>query len=133
MTALWDRIRALRAQTALSPCEHDELAALTRELARATGLGGRARSFVDAPERARIAVRKAIKRAIDEISLANATVGQHLARHIETGTACCYHLEIGAPTQPEHADSVRGVQAVHQPEDVRGLVGHQRGTRAASS
>ncbi len=90
---LRERIRDLRAQDVLSSRERDELAALTRELVRATGLGGRARSFADAPERARTAVRKAIKRAIDEISLANPAVGQHLARRVETGAVCCYHLE----------------------------------------
>jgi hypothetical protein len=93
--ALRERIRQLRAQAALASHERDELGALTRELARAAGLGGRMRSFVDAPERARTAVRKAIKRAIDEISLNDAAVGEHLARRIETGAVCCYRLQTG--------------------------------------
>ena len=33
----------------------------------------------------------AVKRAIDELSAANAAVGQHLAARVETGTVCCYH------------------------------------------
>jgi hypothetical protein len=93
IVALRERIREIREQAAPSRSERDELAALTRELGLVTGLGGRIRSFADAPERARTAVRKAIKRAIDEISVVNPTVGQHLARRIETGAVCCYRLE----------------------------------------
>jgi hypothetical protein len=55
-----------------------------------TGLGGRVRSFVDIPERARTAVRKAIKRAIGEIEAANPAVGRHLADAVETGAVCSY-------------------------------------------
>jgi hypothetical protein len=95
MSALRERIRDLRAEPSLSAEDQNELAALTRELARASGLGGRIRSFADAPERARTAVRKAIKRSIDEISAANPTVGRHLAERVETGTVCRYRLETG--------------------------------------
>ena len=91
MAALRDRIGQLRGRPTLSASEREELAMLARELARATGLGGRIRSFADAPERARTAVQKAVKRAIDEITAANPTIGQHLARRIETGAVCCYH------------------------------------------
>lgn len=93
VTALRERIGQLRGTPSLSPGEQDELVALTRELARAVGLGGRIRTFVDAPERARTAVRKAIKRAIVQISAANPSVGQHLARRIETGAVCRYRME----------------------------------------
>ena len=93
MVELRERIRQLRQQGDLSPTERDELGMLTQELARATGLGGRIRSFADAPERARTAVRKAIKRAIDEISLANPVVGRHLAMRIETGAVCFYRTD----------------------------------------
>ena len=93
IAAVRARIRDLRARTALSEREQHELAVLTRELSRAMGLGGRTRSFADAPERARTAVRKAIKRAIDEIFLVNPAIGQHLAQRIETGAVCCYRLE----------------------------------------
>jgi tetratricopeptide (TPR) repeat protein len=89
---LRQRISDLRRRPELAASEQEELATLTQELARASGLGGRIRSFADAPERARTAVRKAIKRAIDEISLVNPAVGEHLAAQIETGTVCCYHL-----------------------------------------
>lgn len=91
LAAVRRRIAALRDLP--SPTEEDrrELAALVRELARATGLGGRLRSFADSPERARTAVRKAIKRAIDDLEAANPAVGRHLAARLETGTLCCYH------------------------------------------
>ena len=52
--------------------------------------------FADAPERARTAVQKAVKRAIDEIAAANPAIGQHLARRVETGATCCYRPESGS-------------------------------------
>lgn len=91
------RIAELRESSDPSPDEENELEALTRELARATGLGGRLRRFADAPERARTAVRKALKRAIDDITAANPGVGRNLAGRIETGTVCCYHRAAPRP------------------------------------
>ena len=44
-----------------------ELAWIDRELARVTGIGGGTRRFPDPAERARTAVQKAIRRAIDSI------------------------------------------------------------------
>jgi hypothetical protein len=85
-----ERIRAIREQPELSPGDEAELATLTQELTRAMGLGGRPRSFADAQERARTAVQKAIKRAIETIALANPAVGRHLSERIETGAVCCY-------------------------------------------
>ena len=93
LKALRTRIDELRLRPALAAADQEELAGLTRELARASGLGGRIRSFADAPERARTAVQKAVKRAIDEITAANPTVGLHLARRVETGSVCCYRPE----------------------------------------
>jgi hypothetical protein len=93
VAALRQRIRDLRQQPVLSAGEQEELEALTHELTRALGLGGRSRAFADVPERARTAVRKAIKRAIGQISAANSLVGQHLAERIETGSVCRYCVE----------------------------------------
>ena len=93
MKALRDRIQALEEMPEPSESDHEELLVLTGELSRAIGLGGRIRSFADAPERARTSVRKAVKRAIDEIATANPTIGRHLARRIETGAVCRYVLE----------------------------------------
>jgi hypothetical protein len=88
--ALRTRVAALRQRKALDDEQQAELETLTRELGRALGLGGRARTFADVPERARTAVRKAIKRAIEEIASANPTVGRHLASSVSTGMLCCY-------------------------------------------
>lgn len=44
-----------------------EFDALVAELERATGLGGRSRSFAGPAKRARTAVRKALKRVLDEV------------------------------------------------------------------
>jgi hypothetical protein len=93
VAAVRERLRDLRARDNISAAEREEMETLTQELVRASGLGGRIRSFANAPERARTAVRKAVKRAIDEISQANPAIGQHLASRIETGAVCCYHLE----------------------------------------
>ncbi len=51
---------------------------------------GRARVFADSDERARTAVRKAIKRAIDEIGTAEAAIAEHLRDRITTGASCSY-------------------------------------------
>jgi AAA ATPase domain len=84
------RITYLRTQPTLNGEQEAELEVLTNELACALGLGGRARIFADAPERARTAVRKAIKRAIEHIAAINPAVGNHFARHVSTGFDCCY-------------------------------------------
>lgn len=67
-----------------------ELDALLNELRRLTGKGGRARGFPDPGERARTAVRKAIKRALDEIAAADPGIGEVLASTVSTGATCCY-------------------------------------------
>ncbi len=59
LAALRERVRELREAADSSGGSDEELRTLTRELARASGLGGRVRSFADAPERARTAVRLA--------------------------------------------------------------------------
>jgi hypothetical protein len=67
-----------------------ELDALMDELGRATGLGGRARTFAGPAERARTAVRKAIKRALDEIEAADPAIASTLRASIRTGHTCSY-------------------------------------------
>ncbi|AGL19070.1 hypothetical protein [Actinoplanes sp. N902-109] len=63
---------------------------LLAELGAGTGRGGAARSFADNGERARIAVGKAIRRAITRIGAADQIVGEHLRRSISTGMRCAY-------------------------------------------
>lgn len=63
---------------------------LADELGAATGLGGKARQFTDNPERARIAVGKAIRRALDRVAAADAVIGDHLRAAVTTGMRCSY-------------------------------------------
>jgi hypothetical protein len=63
---------------------------LVAELASAAGLGGRTRSFPDQGERARIAVGKAIRRALIRIAEADAIIGEHLRGTVHTGVRCSY-------------------------------------------
>jgi hypothetical protein len=64
---------------------------LMAQLAAATGLGGRARHFPDNRERARLAVGRAIRRAITRIHQADPLVAKHLCDTIHTGMRCSYH------------------------------------------
>src|SRR5271156_4771189 len=61
-----------------------EIDALTAELSRAVGLGGRNRRAVSASERARQSVTKTIKAALERIAQRNARVGELLSRGIKT-------------------------------------------------
>jgi hypothetical protein len=63
---------------------------LVAELASAAGFGGRVRSFPDQSERARVAVGKAIRRALARITEADAAVGDHLRQTVHTGVRCSY-------------------------------------------
>jgi hypothetical protein len=83
-----DPRRAARART-----EHDWLVA---ELTGANALAGRVRRFPDDAERARIAVGKAIRRAITQIHQADPVIGEHLHSTIHTGTHCSYRPVTGS-------------------------------------
>ena len=63
---------------------------LVAELAGAVGLAGRTRCFTGNRERARIAVGKAIWRAIDHIAKADPVIAEHLAGTVRTGLQCSY-------------------------------------------
>ena len=63
---------------------------LIAQLAGAAGLGGRTRSFPGQGERARVAVGKAIRRAIVRVTEADAIVGEHLRQAVHTGVRCSY-------------------------------------------
>jgi len=83
-----------------------EIDALTRELSRAVGLGGRERRAGSASERARLSVTRAIKTTLEKVAENHTALGEMLARTIKTGTFCSYnpdsrHLvewEFGAPS-----------------------------------
>lgn len=68
----------------------EEIDALTREFARATGLGGRARQASSESERARVNVARAISSALQRIRSAHPALGAHLRAAIKTGTFCTY-------------------------------------------
>jgi hypothetical protein len=63
---------------------------LVAQLAAATGFAGRRRSFPDQPERARVAVGKAIRRALGRVTEADAAIGEHLRQTVHTGVRCSY-------------------------------------------
>jgi tetratricopeptide (TPR) repeat protein len=84
-----DRGRAARAR--------EELEFLTAELARAVGLGGRARRAGSASERARVAVQRRIRDAIQRIEANAPAVGQHLAATVHTGSFCVYRPSAPRP------------------------------------
>src|SRR3984885_9560372 len=67
-----------------------EIDALTRELSRAVGLGGRNRKAASASERARQSVTKTIKAVLDRIAQSDRALGEVLSRGIKTGTFCSY-------------------------------------------
>lgn len=84
------------ARAALARAELDRF---VTELTRCTGFGGETRSFVDAAERARVSVQKAIKRALATITEADPKLGQELASRVITGMRCVY-LASDLPGQP---------------------------------
>lgn len=93
------RVRALREEIEEATQWNDpgrreraeaELAALEAELARALGLGGRARRAGAAVERARVNVQRRLRTAIERLADANPALGKHLARSVRTGTYCAY-------------------------------------------
>jgi hypothetical protein len=77
-----ERAAAERART-----ERDWLLA---ELSGATGVSGRTRRFPDSGERARIAVGKAIRRALTQIGEIDPVISGHLRGTVHTGIRCCY-------------------------------------------
>ena len=75
------------ARVARARAERDWLVA---QLSSAAGFAGRTRAFPDQPERARVAVGKAIRRALGRIAEANAVIGEHLRQTVHTGVRCSY-------------------------------------------
>ncbi len=63
---------------------------LVDELARGVGLGGRARRIGGGAERARTAVTRSIRYALDRIATHHPLLAGHLRHGIRTGTYCCY-------------------------------------------
>lgn len=83
-------LASLRDDAGDSDTTRRDAAFLERTLARDTGLGGRARRVDSSAERARVAVTRSIRRAIDAVAAQDAELGGWLAERIRTGHACCF-------------------------------------------
>ncbi len=70
-----------------------EIEALTDELERSMGLGGRGRRAGSNIERARSNVQRRISHAIQQIRAASPKLGSHLSMRVRTGAYCAYEPE----------------------------------------
>jgi uncharacterized membrane protein len=70
-----------------------EREAILAELARAVGLGGRARRAGSVTERARVNVQRRIKDAVTRIAEVDEDLGRFFERTVRTGTFCCFRLK----------------------------------------
>ena len=68
----------------------EERDALTAELRRAVGLGGRLRKVGSTTERARVNVTRRLREAITRVGDAHPELGRHLSESIRTGTYCSF-------------------------------------------
>jgi tetratricopeptide (TPR) repeat protein len=73
----------------------DELDALTRELARAFGVGGRERRAGSAAERARLNVTRSLRTAVTRVQEVAPQAGDVLDRGLRTGLYCAFEPEPG--------------------------------------
>jgi tetratricopeptide (TPR) repeat protein len=80
-----------------------EIDALTRELSRAVGLGGRNRRAASASERARQTITHSIKSVLERIAHNDAQLADILSRCIKTGTFCSYQPDLDFPIAWEFA------------------------------
>ncbi len=74
-----------------------ELDALVEHLEAQVGLSGKSRQFSDGRERARTAVQKSIRRALDRIAASAPSLGAGLATSIHTGSVCSFEPGVGVP------------------------------------
>jgi hypothetical protein len=74
-----------------------EIDALTSELSRAVGLGGRNRRAASASERARQSVTKTIKAVVERIMQSDTGLGDIFSRCIKTGNFCSYQPDPDFP------------------------------------
>jgi hypothetical protein len=93
------RLKELRQELAEAESHRDvgrteplrtEIEVIGKQLAAAVGLGGRNRMAAHAAERARIAVTKRVKAAIQRIASGNPELGRYLSITIKTGIFCAY-------------------------------------------
>jgi tetratricopeptide (TPR) repeat protein len=84
-----EEAREFRDQERIAKVE-DEREAVAGELRRAIGLGGRDRRAASSAERARSAVTRAIRLALERISEQDRDLGRLLSTTIKTGAVCAY-------------------------------------------
>jgi hypothetical protein len=92
----------------------EEIDALTRELSRAVGLGGRNRRAASASERARQSITKTIKAVVEGIGQSDAALGNLFSRCIKTGTFCSYQPEPNFPIAWEFAATYSDTEPTEQ-------------------
>jgi hypothetical protein len=68
----------------------EEIAFLSRELARAVGLGGRDRRVSSEAERARLRVTNVIRSAIRKTAKQYPALGRYLSNSLRTGRFCSF-------------------------------------------
>src|SRR5260370_35300759 len=83
-----------------------EIDALTSELSRAVGLGGRDRRAGSASDRARQTITKTIKSVLERIAQNDAALGNIFSRCIRTGTFCSYQPAPVSPIAWEFASTI---------------------------
>jgi AAA ATPase domain len=88
-----------------------EIDALTRELSRAVGLGGRSRRAASASERARQTVTKTVRAVLNRITENASTLGDVLSRCVRTGTFCSYQPDPDFPIAWEFAATLADFSA----------------------
>jgi uncharacterized membrane protein len=92
-----------RANVERAEQAEQEIDALTKELSRAVGLGGRSRRAASASERARQSIAKTIKSVLERIAQSDARLADILSRCIRTGTFCSYQPDPVLPIVWEFA------------------------------
>jgi tetratricopeptide (TPR) repeat protein len=110
-----------------------EIDALTRELSRAVGVGGRSRRAASASERARQSITKSIKSVLEKIAQSDAGLADILSRCIRTGTFCSYQpdpvfpsawefaaTDAGSTTEPVVQPTASGIPAPARAEPAQG-------------
>jgi len=91
-----------------------EIDALTKELSRAVGLGGRNRKAASASERARQSITKTIKAVVERIAQSHSALGNILSQCIKTGTSAPISL---TPISPSRGNSRRRISSQRRPCD----------------
>jgi hypothetical protein len=92
LDALRETVEDAEARGDVSKAElaRDEMETIARELSRASGPGGRPRRAESAVDRARSAVQRRVKDAIQRIGEQDEELGNWLHRAVTTGNYCCF-------------------------------------------